>query len=368
VRYIAENCPTDLKWAVAGRSSEKLAEIKVIDRIPPGVIVADADDFPALESLARSTKVVISVAGPFSKYGSKLVQACAENGTHYADITGETPWIRQIIDKYHGKATPCVIIPSCGFDSIPSDLGTYLLITAMKPPVKNVRGIIEEFAGGVSGGSFASALNLAECCSLKELAETYKPFSLSPIKSNARQPRLDGNLGPWFMSGTNAAVVSRTYGLLHGIWGKSFSYREYLRYRNRFVALASLILLMIIPLFFKISAVRWLLKQFGPAAGSGPTEDVLQNGKLRMRITAESAEHTEQSASITISADKDPAYLLTAMMLVESGMVLARELDDTPVGKLEPGKTVVGTPALLGERLRDRLENGGLHFQITSEH
>lgn len=90
-RYIYENCPTNLKWAVGGRSREKLEKVAGENR-RPGIIVADADDFEALEALAKSTKVVISVAGPFLKYGSKLVRACAENGTHYADITGETPW------------------------------------------------------------------------------------------------------------------------------------------------------------------------------------------------------------------------------------------------------------------------------------
>jgi len=279
-----------------------------------------------------------------------------------------------MIRAHHEKHdSSAVIVPSCGFDSIPSDLGTYLLVTAVQKssPVKRVRSVILDLAGGISGGTFSTALHIAETYSLKELAETYKPFGISPTAAKVpRQKAIlydNGWLGPWLMGSTNSAIVYRTCGLLNWL---PFSYREYLKYDNIFKAIFFRITLAIGPLFLKLSAVRWLARKFGPGIGEGPTEESLRNGRLRMKITADTDEH---SGSIHISADQDPAYLLTgivfrisnsAMMLVESGLVLAREFQNTPVAKMNKPKSVVITPALLGEPLRRRLENGGLHFYL----
>ena len=253
--------------------------------------------------------------------------------------------------------------------------------------IKNVRNAVIDIAGGVSGGTLSTAFYIGETYSLKELAATYKPFALSPIRkpplyvsppATVYDGRLGGWLGPWIMSKTNSAAVCRTYGLLGGIWGPAFSYGEYLNYRNRLFAEFMRFSLTFGSLMLKVPLVRWVLRKVLPAAGEGPTEEALQNGKLYMRIIAETDEPTPRMGSITVTADKDPAYFLTgiclikfflilAMMLVEAGLVLVRELKETPVWSIFneiERQSVVVTPALLGDHLRDRLESGGLHFTL----
>ena len=156
-KYLSQK--TDLKWAIAGRSAEKLAAIKDDLGAPSGmdVVVADSSNYESLLSMAKSCKVVASTVGPFMKYGEPLVKACVEAKTGYVDITGEFPFIREMIDKYHAKAVEnrVKIITCCGYDCIPVDLGTYL-VTKDLPQVESVRSLCTRCNGGASGGTLAS--------------------------------------------------------------------------------------------------------------------------------------------------------------------------------------------------------------------
>lgn len=171
-----------------------------------------------------------------------------------------------------------------------------------------------EFSGGASGGTIASIMNLTESYSFKDLADSFKPFGLSPIRpaNFVKQPTVTyderlGWLGPWMMGSTNQAAVCRTYGLL-GDWGDRFSYKEYMTYGSWFKAKGFQLALGILGFCIAMPPVQWMLKKFVTPAGQGPSEQDLINGNLKMQIIAETGEHT---GTLTITADADPAYLLS---------------------------------------------------------
>ena len=150
-KYLRDNY-SDLVWAMAGRSATKLDQIKSEFNLDCDILVADGGDLDALKSLASQTKVVLSTAGPFARYGSLLVQACVEEGAHYTDITGENHWVRGLIDKHHEEAASkgIRIIPSCGYDSIPSDIGAFFTVSQFNKPVSRV-DVYHQAQGGASG-------------------------------------------------------------------------------------------------------------------------------------------------------------------------------------------------------------------------
>ncbi len=256
VAYFADlqNSEPELTWAIAGRSKDKLEAVKNAvgqGAKKAGVVVADAHDKAALDKLAKSTKVVLSTAGPFALYGTDLVEACVNNGTHYVDITGETPWVHGLIEKFHetAKKNSTRIIPFCGFDSVPSDLGTWLVAKTMfenyGEPVQSVKSAFS-MRGGVNGGTLASMFNFLGSGKEKLLAD---PFLLNPqtTKPQATSEHRDpiapihdadfkAWLGPFFMGPINTRVVRRSAALLTSthskprLYADDFHYQEYMRF------------------------------------------------------------------------------------------------------------------------------------------
>ena len=215
-----------LKWAIAGRSADKLEVVrKAFGSTPMGVLVAEAQDAAAMDRLARSTRVVLSTAGPFALYGSELVAACVRHGTHYVDITGETPWVRGLIDRHHEDAQRkgVRIIPFCGFDSIPSDLSARLANEAMWDRFGEACTQVKaafSIRGGFNGGTLASLFNMLASGQSDAMAD---PFLLNPagtlpvdvsLHGDPVTPRLDPDfsawLGPFMMSTINTRVVRRS--------------------------------------------------------------------------------------------------------------------------------------------------------------
>ena len=189
--------------------------------------------------------------------------------------------------------------------------------------IKNVRSVVMELAGGISGGTIASALNIIESFSLKDIVASQKAFGLSPIgkpPNYRKQPsivhdtRFGGWLGPWLMSNVNAAAVCRTYGLLQGKWGDKFSYKEYMAWGSWLKTYMMTMGLNIGLTSLAFSPVRWLVRKFVPAAGEGPSEEALVNGKFEMKIIAETDEIEPRSGSITVHCDGDPAYFRTGTL------------------------------------------------------
>lgn len=372
--------PKGFQWAVAGRSADKLrAVLNDCGANGAGVLIAEAHDAAAMDTLARSAKVVLSTAGPFALFGSTLVDACVRNGTHYVDITGETPWVRGLIDRHHVQAqsTGTRIIPMCGFDSIPSDISAFLAQQAMQErygePCVSVKTAFS-VRGGFNGGTLASALNMV---SQGEADIAANPFLLNPagtapdrldLHSDVVMPCHDADfsawLGPFFMAIANTRVVRRSAALLG--YGKDFSYQEYLRFgRGPVAAVASSAVCagtLFAQLALKSKAVVALATRLAPPPGSGPSEESMNNGSFRCQWVGKSdSGHVVRG----VVADKgDPGNRATTKMVCEAALALALQAPDLPGGSAAGG---VLTPASgLGQVLVARLRKAGMTLQVDA--
>ncbi|MEI9886296.1 MAG: saccharopine dehydrogenase NADP-binding domain-containing protein [Rhizomicrobium sp.] len=241
--HLARTAPAGVRWAMAGRAKDKLAAVarEIGAEVP--LVLADADDPASLEAMAARAKVVITTAGPYQLYGSKLVAACAKTGTDYVDLTGESHWIAQMMAAHEAaaKASGARLVFSCGFDSIPFDLGVWFAQEEAKKKfgayAPRVRGRIRGMVGGLSGGTLASgqATMAAVQKDHAVMAVLGNPFALTPGFAGAEQP--DGNtpyedkvtgswVGPFMMAGINTKAVHRTNFLLGHPWGTGFKYDE----------------------------------------------------------------------------------------------------------------------------------------------
>jgi short subunit dehydrogenase-like uncharacterized protein len=237
-----------LRWALGGRSEAKLADVRRglgagAEALP--LVVADADDQNGMDDLARRARVVCSTVGPYALYGSKLVAACVHHGTHYCDLTGEVPWMRRMIDQHHRRAreTGARIVHTCGFDSIPSDLGVWFLQREMVGrfglPADRVKLRVREARGGFSGGTIASMLNMLDEAERDPEVGTVlaDPYGLNPegerrgLDGPERTlPEYDADFAAWVapfvMAAINTRVVRRSNALSGYAWGHEFRYDE----------------------------------------------------------------------------------------------------------------------------------------------
>lgn len=372
-----------VRWALAGRSADKLAAVKAScggGASNAGIVVADAQDISALDALARDAAVVLSTAGPFALYGSELVAACVRHGTHYVDITGETPWVHEMIQRHHAQAARdgTRIIPFCGFDSIPSDIGTWLLTQAMQQqfgePCQSVKASFS-VRGGLNGGTLASVLNILGTGQAKAFAD---PFLLNPQgvrpahPSRHKDPIVPHNdrdfrawLAPFFMGPINTRVVRRSAALL--AYGDDFEYQEYLRIGSGLLAGAAATSLSMgmasSQWALTLGPVRAVAKRMAPSPGEGPSERSMDNGSFRCELIGKSAQAHKVFARI---ADKgDPGNRATTKMVCESALCLALNQNELPGGK---GWGGVLTPASgLGEVLVQRLRNAGMTLEVQTK-
>jgi short subunit dehydrogenase-like uncharacterized protein len=283
-----------LRWAIAGRNRSKLdtANSAGVD-----VLVADAQDDDALSRMAAQTRVVATTTGPFSLYGTKLVDACVCNRTHYCDITGETPWVRRLIDRHHAQASTdgTRIVTSCGFDSIPSDYGSWLTFRHIRDALQSDCASVSAYfrvGGGINGGTLASFFYMIES---GEIVIARDPFLLDPdpaahtAEERARNADPAGShydaelqswVAPFVMGMINTRVVRRTQALL----GEQFDYQEYAKFKKsstaRMVTMGS-------KIFESIAGSgvgRQILKPLLPQPGDGPSEKDDEQRLLRMRV------------------------------------------------------------------------------------
>ena len=368
-----------LRWALAGRSKARLEQVRQAcgGAAKSGVVVAAAGDTKALDALAKSTRVVLSTAGPFALYGSALVAACVKHGTHYVDITGETPWAAEMIAKHHAKAAEdgTRIIPFCGFDSVPSDIGTWLMTQAMQQRHDAAcADVTAAFTvrGGVNGGTLASLFNImgSEQAKLVE-----NPFLLNPgavkqrdMKANQDPvaPRYDPDLktwlGPFFMSPINTRVVRRSAALLD--YGDGFRYQEYLRLGQGWAAGAAAASLSagmgVSKVAMRFSAVRRIAAMVVPKPGQGPSEASMNNGSFRCELIGRSASGGVLRGRV--ADEGDPGNRATTKMVCEAALCLALDTDKLPGGA---GYGGVLTPAAgLGDVLVSRLRQAGMTLVI----
>jgi len=372
--YIAQSKDRP-RWAIAGRNKEKLEALGL--GVP--ILVADAQDRPALDAIAARTKVVCTTVGPYAKYGSELVAACAEAGTHYCDLAGEVQWMRRMIDAHDARAreTGARIVHTCGFDSIPSDIGTWALqqemIKKFGKPATKVTALFGESSGTVSGGTVASGMETAREGGVdREVRRILaNPYSLDPDPHADRPPAPDeSSIGwephlkmftvPFLMAGINTRVVRRAHALAGLPWGKDFVYREVMSAPGSVKGLARAVTITAalggLAFAMKRPALRAQLAKRAPRPGEGPSPERRARGHWKVRLVGELGDQC--LVYVAGDAHGDPGYGSTAKMLGESALSLARDPLTSAGG--------VTTPSVaMGQALLDRLRRAGLTFSVA---
>ena len=368
-KYLMNNYP-DLNWAIAGRDKEKLEQLKSDINFSGDVLIADGQDLEALNALAEQTKVVLSTAGPFARYGSLLVQACVEQGSHYTDITGENHWVRDMIDQHHEKAASkgVRIIPSCGYDSIPSDIGTYFAVSQFDKPVSRV-DVYQEAVGSASGGTTETMFTIGNVP--KKMRD---PFVLNPQNSVSDIQRklskdgfkiqkieqLDGWSGAGLMAIANTRVVRRSAALMQQNkkpYGKDFTFGEHGLFKTKKLAkITSYGLLLVVMII--ASPLRHIVRPFLLKPGEGPSKEARDKGWFRSTFIAQAEDGEQKTCSIYGSGD--PGYKSTSKLVCESALVLAKS-DNLPGGDQYGG--VLTSAVGLGDELISRLKTAGIEFK-----
>jgi len=358
------------RWAIAGRNRDKLAALGF--DVP--IIVADALDPVAMAAVARRTKVVCTTVGPFAKYGSALVAACAEAGTHYCDLTAEVPWMRAMIDAHDGtaRASGARIVHACGYDSIPSDLGTLLAQDAFRArfgrPADKVTAYYGAQRGGVSGGTIASGLEIARSAKDPAVRRLLaNPYALDP-DLGAGRPAAPDEFGigwdkplgkftaPFVMAASNTRIVRRSHALAGLPWGPGFVYREVMAMSGNARGLARAAAftagLGVFALVVAVPALRELVAKRAPQPGEGPSQATREAGFWTLELVAEGA---GDRLAYLASDTGDPGYNSTARMLAESALCLAHDPLTSAGGFLTPATA-------MGHMLADRLRAAGLQL------
>ena len=369
-----------IKWAIAGRNLDKLKKIRsqVADEKIP-MFIADSFDEESLSKFVKKTKVVCSTVGPYSLYGTKLVKLCVENNTNYCDITGEAHWIRNLIDQFHeeAKSKKIKIVNSCGFDSIPSDMGVYFIQNEIKKTYKNYANFIKMrvagVRGGISGGTYVSINNLLkEAYSNKKIFRVLNnPYGLNPKnkmegmdKKDLRKIIFDKESNSWIypfiMAGINTKVVRRSHALTNFQYGKDFRYEEAMMSGKGISGLLKAIL-AVFPLAMiglnPNSFLKKIVNSYMPKPGEGPGLEKRKNGFYNLRFYVTIDERRKAFAKVV--GDNDPGYGSTSKMLAESALCLAFD-------KLPENYGVVTPSIAMGKQLLERLRNNaGLNFQIS---
>ncbi|MGE0868611.1 MAG: trans-acting enoyl reductase family protein [Kofleriaceae bacterium] len=369
--YIARSADQP-RWAIAGRSRAKLEALG--HDVP--VLVGDALDPAQMAAIATRSKVVCSAAGPYAKYGSELVAACVAAGTHYCDLTGEVPWMRRMIDAHHARAgeTGARIVHTCGFDSIPSDLGTWALQQAMTAklgaPATSVTGLFGSMSGGISGGTAASAFGISEekerDPAIRALLQN--PYALDPDPHAPRPPvdkdtfgwdrRVNSFTAPFVMARVNTRIVRRSHALAGLPWGHDFVYREMVATPATPAGLGLAVGLSMGLTGLKIASryrpLRSLLAKVAPKPGSGPSAERRLHGHWELQLIGELGD--QRMTYHVGDPNGDPGYASTAKMLGESALCLARDKLSSPGGVLTPS-------IAMGPRLIARLRRIGFQFE-----
>jgi short subunit dehydrogenase-like uncharacterized protein len=384
-RYGADG---DLRWALGGRSEAKLQKVRShigsaahrsAEALP--LVVGNGDDEASLHILARRTRVVCTTVGPYARYGSKLVAACAGLGTHYCDLTGEVQWMRRMIDAHQkdAEASGARIVHNCGFDSIPSDLGVYFMQREMQRrhgvPCCRIAYRVKGFAGGFSGGTAASLLNVLEEASADPAVRRIvaDPYALNPEGQRSGPdgpdsvaPAYDDDFGEWtapfVMAAINTRVVRRTNALLGHPYGADFRYDEATLMGSGIAGLAKASALSAAlgaaMAAGAVGPLRGLLASLLPSPGEGPSPAQREAGYFDIRLFGEHPDDPAKSLRGRVTGDRDPGYGSTSKMLGESAVCLARNDLDVAGGFWTP-------TAAMGSPLLARLEqSAGLEFTI----
>lgn len=351
-------------WAMAGRSLAKLEEVRDLIGAPSDtpLVVADAEDPASIRAMCDRATVILTTVGPYQLYGSDLVAACAETGTAYVDLCGEPGWMNEMIAAHHETAqkTGARIVFSCGFDSIPFDLGVLTLQEAAKAkfglPAPRVKCRVRTMKGTFSGGTAASlkATMAAAARNPLLIGVLTDPFALTPGFKGPSQPKgmlpeydkaIDSWVAPFIMAAINTKNVHRTNFLLGQTYGADFVYDEMvvagLGEMGKAAAEA-------------LTKMNPFAGDKGPKPGEGPSKEERDAGHYDVLFIGEMADGQRIDAVVT--GDRDPGYGSTSKMIAESALCLVRDVPDAKGGIWTPG-------AIMGAPLRQRLiEKAGLTF------
>ena len=354
-----------ISWAIAGRNKDKLSSVKkdlnLNERV--SIIEVDSTNKDSLDSMTSSAKCILTTVGPYQLYGSSLVQSCSENGTDYVDLTGEPGWMYEMINAHQdtAKKSGARIVFSCGFDSIPFDLGVYFVQQAAQEkygkPAKHVRGRVKAMNGEFSGGTIASLG--ATMATLKEKPELIQvlsnPFSLTegfegPAQLDDSKVLLDEKLNMWVtpfvMAPINTKNIHRSNALLGHAYGEDFCYDEMMiageGEEGKQIADA-------------MNSSNPMGGDNLPQPGEGPSKESREQGNYDVLFFAD---FDEGSIEARVTGDMDPGYGSTSKMIAESALCLIQDCGDLSGGMYTPA------PAM-GEKLIKRLtKNAGLTFDI----
>ena len=349
MRHGVDGRSDGLRWAIAGRSESKLAEVAATTGADVDTIVADALTSADMDELAARAKVIVSTVGPYAKFGSELVRACVEAGTDYCDLTGETQWIRAMIDAHQTRAeeTGSRIVHSCGFDSIPSDMGVWFTqqqaVERFGRPCASIAMRVQAMKGGASGGTLASMANVIDEVradpSLRKILAN--PYALAPdgMRDGVRQPNvtlpeLDDASGEWVapfvMAAVNTRVVHRTHALLGRPWGEDFTYDEAMLMGRGPVGLAKATTVTSglggFAAAMAAPPVRSVLNRFLPQPGEGPSPEQQANGFFKIRFFGATggSGNDRRAIETVVTGQGDPGYGSTGKMLGEAAATLLR--------------------------------------------
>ncbi|MGJ6123355.1 trans-acting enoyl reductase family protein [Mycolicibacterium sp. Y3] len=379
--------------ALAGRSADKVRAVR--DALGESaaswtIIEADAGSPATLAAMAARTQVVVTTVGPYTRYGLPLVAACVEAGTDYADLTGETPFIRDSVDQFHKRAadTGVRIVHSCGFDSVPSDLTVYALYDKVRTDgtgeLTDTDLVLRTFAGGVSGGTVASMMEFFRTAAGDPdiRREMLDPYTLSTdraaepdlghqsdtpwIRGVQIAPELAGVwTGAFAMAAPNSRIVRRSNALLDWAYGRTFRYAEHMSTGSSVLApvvaavdtaVNAAALGLGMKYLNKVPSA--LLERIVPKPGTGPSERTRENGHYRIETYTTTSTGARYRA--VIAQQGDPGYKATAVLLGESGLALALDRD-----RLSDLRGVLTPAAAMGDALLTRLPAAGVTLETT---
>ena len=364
----------DLKWAIAGRDNQKLISIRktfLNDEVP--IVLADSFDETSLNKMTQRSNVICSTVGPYAKYGSLLVKSCIKNKTHYCDLAGEAQWIRKMIDLHHEEAirNQVKIVNSCGYDSIPSDMGVYFINKNLSKKNLTIKMRVTGTKGGYSGGTYASMQNIIkEASSDREVRKSLtNPYGLNPVGEQSGHDKRDLSsvvfdkkikswIAPFLMAGINTKIVRRSNALSNYNYGKDFKYDEAVMTGKGIKGQLAGIMLSI-PLILLAAKPGSILNKifsfFVPKPGQGPDKKERESGYFSSKFFVFD-EHSNSSI-FKVTGDRDPGYGSTSKMLAESAVCLAKDNLNNTFGIITPSYA-------MGNNILERLiSNAGLSFK-----
>lgn len=385
--YLARNyASSGLKWAIGGRNRGKLEQLR--DELLSydatlanlELVTGDSHDRESLDRITERTTTVCTTVGPYDLYGEELVASCVDKGTHYCDLTGETPFIRRMIDRYHERAVEsgARIVHCCGFDSIPSDIGTFVLQQQAQrkwgAPANDVTFYLVTAQGGFSGGTVSSLLNVIKNVSRPEVRSVLgNPYALNPEGERSGPDRQDSMgvrydktvgawTGPFLMAPINTRVVRRSNALMSYAYGKDFTYREVSRTGRgpKGLAMAAGMSAGLVSFMAGVSVkpIRKLLEDHVlPAPGEGPTQEQIERGSFVAELVGKRG---AEEVRVTVRGRRDPGYGATAGMLAESALCLSLDKD-----KLTSAGGILTPASAMGDALVERLPNAEVTVTVS---